>query len=124
MSSSKLSSRGTSRSVASVLKVMGIAILVIGLVLVFTGCGDKAGLVGKWTSAAQEENIEFTTDGKMIVTNLDGSEPMELTYKAEGSKLTVGIMGMESTVDFTLSGDKLTVNDPETGDPVDYTRVK
>ena len=63
MSSSFFSRRGTSRSLASALKVVGIAVLVIGLVLVFTGCG-KASVVGKWNNAEQG-TMEFTSDGKL-----------------------------------------------------------
>ncbi len=124
MSFSFFSSRGTSRSFASVLKVVGIAILVIGVVLAFGGCGGKASIVGKWHSASEAETIQFTDDGKMIVTSDSGDAPDEYTYKVDGSKLTVSFMGQSATTDFTLAGGKLTVTNLDTGEPVTYDQVK
>lgn len=123
MSSSFFSSRGTSRSIASVLKVVGIAILVIGLVLVFTGCGGKAGIVGKWHSDGEADTVEFTSDGKMTVTPDSGEGALDLTYKVEGSKITISAMGIDQISEFTIDGDTMTVS-PEGDAQMVYKRVK
>ena len=123
MSSSFFSSRGTSRSFASVLKVVGIAILVIGVVLAFSGCGSKAGLVGKWTNPNEAGTMEFTSDGKVVMsgTGSDGT----LDYKAEAGKLTLSAAGVEiATVTYKVDGDTLTMDDPEGGDPLTLNRAK
>ena len=125
MSSSFFSSRGTSRSFASVLKVAGIAILVIGLVLVFAGCGGKAGIVGKWTDSSDNSTVEFTSDGKMLVSGPDGAGSVELGDKLAGDKITLTLAGQEmGTVPYKLDGDSLTVDDPQGGAPLSLTRAK
>ena len=122
MSSSFLSRRGTSRSLASVVKVVGIAVLVIGLLLVFSGCG-KASLVGKWNNAEQG-TMEFTSDGKLTLTS-EETGSVELAYKAEEGKMTLNLAGMDmATVDYAIDGDTLTMDDPETGEPLTFQRVK
>jgi uncharacterized lipoprotein YehR (DUF1307 family) len=123
MSSSFFSSRGTSRSIAPVLKLVLIAILVVGLVVAFTGCG-KAGLVGKWTNPKEAGTLEFTSDGKAIFTDTETGN-VELTYKVEGDKMTLSLAGMEmATVTFKVDGDTMTMDDPETGEPMTLERAK
>jgi hypothetical protein len=123
MSFSFFSSRGTSRSFASVLKTVGIAILVIGVVLAFSGCGSKAGIVGKWTNPSEAGTMEFTSDGKMVMSGTTDSDGT-LDYKVAGDKLTLTVLGQEVTVTYKVDGDKLTMNDPETGEPLVLDRAK
>jgi hypothetical protein len=124
MSSSFFSSRGTSRSFASVLRVMGIAVLVIGVVLAFSGCGGKAGLVGKWTNPNEAGTLEFTADGKAIFTDTETGN-VELTYKVAGDKMTLSLAGLEmATVNYKVDGDTMTMDDPETGEPLTLNRAK
>jgi hypothetical protein len=125
MTSSFFSSRGTSRSFASILKVAGIAILVIGVVLAFSGCGGKAGLVGKWHSQHTGEKLEFTAGGKMIVTADDQEGSLEFAYRVDGANITVSLDGTEmGTMPWSIDGDVLTMSDPDAGEPVTYDRAK
>jgi uncharacterized protein (TIGR03066 family) len=124
MSSVFFSQRRASRPAASLLKVVGIAILVIGLLFVFSGCG-KASLVGKWHSAGTGETLEFTSGGKMLVTSDTQEGSVELTYKVDGNKVAVSLAGVEMvTAAYSIDGDTLTMDDPDTGKPETYDRVK
>jgi uncharacterized protein (TIGR03066 family) len=54
---------------------------------------DAKKLVGKWERKdppkGQGEVMEFTKDGKLIVTSEKKGETIEATYKIEGDKLTL-----------------------------------
>jgi hypothetical protein len=124
MSSSLLSQRRASRSVRRIITAAGIAVLVIGLMLAFGGCG-KSSLVGKWYSSGTGEELEFTSDGKMIVTSDAQDMIYELDYKVEGSDVVVSVDGQDvATSAYTLDGDVMTLVDPDTGQPETYARVK
>jgi uncharacterized protein YkuJ len=125
MTSSFFCSRGTSRSFVSVLRILGIVILMTGLVIVFSGCGAKAGLVGKWHSQETGETLEFTAEGKIIVTADYQEGSLELTYTADGANVTFSVDGTElATVPWSIDGDVLTTADPDAGESVTYDRVK
>lgn len=150
MSSSFFSQRRTSPSVASILKVVMIAVLVISLILVFGvvvgGCAEpehaaednapdppvqvtqtlSSALVGKWHSVKFADTMEFTADGKYTMTADAGSPDDPAagtgTYKVDGWNLTITVSGGESaTIPFTISGDTLTLEDKT---PLVYIRVK
>jgi hypothetical protein len=112
-----------SHSLKGVLRVMGIAVLILGLVLIFSGCGGGSGsIVGKWSNAERGETIEFTSDGRMLVDS-DAEGSFEFTYKIDGNSLVLGMEGFEATTPtaFSLDGDTLTVTDPDKG-PMVYKR--
>lgn len=88
-----------------------------------TGAVDDS-LVGKWTSAALAETIEFTADGDMIVSS-EGEDDIAFTYTVDEGVITLGMEGTADTTSFsyTVDGDVLTIEDPEMG-PISYDRVK
>jgi hypothetical protein len=81
-------------------------------------------LVGKWTSAALAETIEFTADGDMIVSS-EGEDDIDFTYTVDEGVITLGMEGTADTTSFsyTVDGDVLTIEDPDMG-PTSYDRVK
>jgi hypothetical protein len=83
---------------------------------------DQA-LVGKWFSKETGETIEFTTDGKMLVTSDAQEGVVELTYSADGTTVTVNDGANEFPAAYSIAGDTLTMTDPEVGSPVTYQRV-
>ena len=116
-----MSSSFSQKRWASVLAVAGLVVLVLALALGTVACG-KASLVGKWYDAENDATIEFTSDGKVISDEFGGMEP---DYKAEGGNITITVAGLDVAVmEYTLDGDTLTINDPETGEPATLTRVK
>jgi uncharacterized lipoprotein YehR (DUF1307 family) len=102
-------------SKSAVFKVMGIAILVIGILLVFSACGGGNGLVGKWANPTEGESIEFTSDGKAI------SNGDEAPYKTEGDQLTLTVQGVDMTFTYVVKDDTLTLT--IMGQSMTYTRV-
>jgi hypothetical protein len=120
MSSSFFSRRRASRSVASVLAVVAVAVLVLTVIFA-VGC-SKPGLVGTWYSADEDVTIEFRSDGKVISDQFEGVVP---DYKAEKGKITITVAGLEAaSLDYTLNGDTLIMTDPDTGEPATFTRQK
>jgi len=127
-----------------------VVALALGLALGLAGCGDKDSetettgsvvttatggsdttgatgtdnaLIGKWHSDAMGETIEFTADGKMIVSP-QGEEDMIFSYSAEAGTITLTLEATEGsgTVPYSIDGDTLTIEDPEAG-PTAYTRA-
>ncbi len=85
---------------------------------------DEA-LVGKWHSTQTGETLEFTADGKMIVTAADGATaPIEFTYKVQGANVIYGPAGFEQTSPYSIDGDVLTMVNPDVGGPVTLDRVQ
>ena len=121
MMSSFFSRQRASRSTTCVLTVVGIAMLVIVLALAVVACG-KASIVGKWYLAEEDVTIEFTSDGTVISDEFGGAQP---DYTLEGGKIILKVAGMEvATMGYTLDGDTLTIDDPDTGEPGTFVRVK
>jgi hypothetical protein len=119
--SSLFSRQRASRSTTSILTVVGIALLVIVLALAVVACG-KATIVGKWYLAAEDVNIEFTSDGKVISDEFGGAQP---DYVLDGNQIILKVAGMEvASMGYTLDGDTLTIDDPDTGEPGTFVRVK
>ncbi len=85
---------------------------------------SEGALVGKWQSQTLGETIEFTTDGKMIVSK-EGETDIIFSYAAEGGMLTLTLEATagEASVAYTIEGDTLTIEDPEMG-PTPYSRVQ
>ncbi len=89
-----------------------------------TGAVDTA-LLGKWHCEQTGETLEFTSDGKMVVTSDTGGDTVEFTYTVEGTDVVYGIAGLEMiTAPYTIDGDVLTIVNPDVGGPVTCDRVK
>jgi hypothetical protein len=117
------SQRGSSRAIASTIKVVGLAVLIIGLLLVFAGCGGGSSLVGTWTNAAEGETMVFQDNGTMTLTS-GSSGSVEMTYETKDGNLLLGIEGVTDkvTVGYSLDGDKLSLTSE--GETRVYDRVK
>ena len=95
---------------------------------------DAKKLVGKWEPKDAKEGrtfvIEFTKDGKMVITGTrDGKESkLEGTYKLEGNKLTtttkVGDMERSRTLTVSKLTDAEFVGSDEKGMESSFVRAK
>lgn len=123
MQFSYFSKQRSPRSVSSALTLAVIVAVVIGLMLVALGCGDKPGLVGKW----ELEGMiwEFTADGKVLGIP-DVPQDVEVTYVLQGDLITMSAMGQEAfSAKFAVDGDTLKLINPEDPDEVETAhRVK
>ena len=89
-----------------------------------TGAVDTA-LLGKWHSEQTGETLEFTSDGKMVITADTGEGTVEFTYTVEGANVVYGLPGLEMiTAPYSIDGDVLTIFNPDVGGPVTCDRVK
>jgi hypothetical protein len=82
--------------------------------------GDNP-LLGKWTSEALGDTLEFFADGSMTVTNASG--PATFSYEMQGSNLVLGMPGGQILFTFVLDGDTLTLTVVDTGEIRVMTRV-
>jgi hypothetical protein len=86
------------------------------------GTIDQA-LVGKWYLEATAETLEFTADGRMVVTSDVEEGTVEYTYTADGSTAVI-IDGMDRfTRTYSIDGKALTMTDSAVDEPVTYKRV-
>ena len=84
-----------------------------------------AALLGKWHSDQTGETLEFTSDGKMVITSDTEEGTVEFTYTVEGANVVYGIPGLEMiTAPYSIDGDVLTIVNPDVGGPVTCDRVK
>jgi hypothetical protein len=100
------------------LKNMGLAAGLAGLIAVVGGCKQKASLVGKWQNFDGQEEVEFRADGKF--TQHSGFITSEGSYAIEPDGLVTfhfsdGIATMLSSLTrkISVSGDVLTMTTGE-----------
>jgi hypothetical protein len=84
--------------------------LLIVLAIVVAGCGGDEGddaLIGVWTDPSGVMEIEFTSDGTLIMRAMDQEE--QATYTAEDGKLSSPDpeTGEVSEVEYKIDGDTL-----------------
>jgi hypothetical protein len=107
-----------------IVRAVGIAILMIGLVFALGGCGgdDAGSLVGKWSNEQQEQTIEFKSDGTMSLAS-DGYT-MKFTYQIDGNTVHLVMEGGQAAEDmsYALDGDTLTLTSEEQS--LTYNRVE
>jgi hypothetical protein len=120
MHCSYFSKRRSPRSLSSVLTLAVVVAVVIGLMLVALGCGDKPGLVGKW--ALGGDVWEFTSEGTVLGIS-DVPAGVEVTYVVEGDVLTISALGQEVlSAKFSVEGDTLELINPEDPSEVETAR--
>jgi hypothetical protein len=89
-----------------------------------TGAVDTA-LLGQWYCEQTDETLEFTSDGKMMITGDAAEGTVEFTYTVEGANVVYGLPGVEMiTAPYSINGDVLTIVNPDVGGPVTCDRVK
>ena len=89
-----------------------------------TGAVDTA-LLGKWHCEQTGQTLEFTSEGKMIITSDAEEGTVEFTYKVEGVNVVYGLPAVEMlTAPYSIHGDVLTIVNPDVGGPVTCDRVK
>ena len=101
---------------------------------------NEGSIAGTWERVAQEgypdghpgnvpQHLTFYEDGRMTLTTWTDGEPSEheMTYRLEGDRL-VQAMGTGAAVARTsrweLAGDRLVIEQPETGERDVYRRVR
>lgn len=96
-------------SKAGLFKVVGIAVLLIGIVLAVGACGGgEDSIVGTWASDDGAETVTINDDGTMSVD--DGSTTYEFTYEDKDGGLVLSMAGIEAgTIQYKLDGDTLTL---------------
>ena len=99
-------------------------LLALCFCLTLTGCGgggnngaatgnDAAALVGTWAMYDGTEMV-FNEDGTLVVGQLFG--PARGTWRTEGNRLFLDGDRGPLTSNFEVSGDTLTITDPDTGE--------
>lgn len=111
------------------------------------GCAHKNTLVGRWQGTppggATDSTFEFTQGGREAITSRTTSAGGAVditaagTYKVDGANLTQTLTTMTlrghpmvipphpaRPAPFTLGGDRLTLTNPGTGEPLTLTRVR
>ena len=92
-------------------------LLLVGLIATLAGCGGKAALIGRWEEEGSgNEFLEFFRDGTV---NFDG---IKAEWKVEKNRLTFTVLGMMETVDYKVSGSRLTLSDD--GESSSFRKVK
>ena len=120
MHSSYFSRQRSPRSISSALTLVVVVAVVIGLMLVALGCGDKPGLVGKWEFEGMV--WEFTSEGTVLGIS-DVPQGVEVTYVVEGDVLTLSALGQEViSAKFEVDGDTLKLINPD--DPSEIETAK
>lgn len=92
--------------------------LVFGLAaLLISACGvvGRNALIGKWVESKSGMSLEFTTDGRMRQLNPTQGVTTEIPYQFLNDtsfvlKTAAASGGQDANVDFTISGDVLTLN--------------
>ena len=69
------------------IKLVMAMVLAVAMMVLATGCGADALLVGEWTDATEQMKMQFDKDGNVIVTAY--GIPLPATYVYEGGTLTV-----------------------------------
>lgn len=81
---------------------------------VLSSCGSEKGIEGIWKGVfeGQEGVIELSKDGtgKIYMDTELGKFFMGMEWKTEGNKFIVTIQGEESSTEYKLDGDKLTMD--------------
>ena len=100
-----------------------IGLTLMTLFMAIVACGGGNSIVGKWSQPGGSLVTEFTSDGKIILS--ESGQAITGTYTLKGNLLTgtIAEMGAPVTVTYSISGDKLTIIDPS-GESIEYTRVK
>lgn len=97
-----------------------VAVLVGTLLL--AACGSSNALVGRWQDDDSPTVVEFTNDGKLIVSESGFSA--EGTYEiVDASHVTLYAQGESVSAEYSISGDTLTLIS-EAGDTEVMTRIK
>jgi len=58
-------------------------------------------------------DLEFTSDGKMVITSDTGEDTVEFTYTVEGTDVVYGIQGRNDHRPYSIDGDVLTIVNPD-----------
>ena len=95
-------------------KVIALAIVVVMALAVLASCGSEKGIEGIWKGnfEGEEAVIELAKDGtgKVYVDSELGKFFMPIEWKTEGKNFTISLQGEESTTEYELDGDKLTMD--------------
>jgi hypothetical protein len=90
--------------------------IITSLLLSACAIGARNALIGKWTSAQDSATYEFTTDGRLRMSNPAQGGTQELNFRFLNDTtieiLAPGSAGQNSTIPFSIAGDKLTLNLP------------
>lgn len=90
--------------------------IIASLLLSACAIGARNALIGKWSSAEDGATYEFTADGRLRMANPAQGGTQELNFRfVDDTKIAIiapGAAGQDSTIPFTIVGDKLTLNLP------------
>ena len=107
------------KAAVSVLVVLSL----VGLVACGGGGGDGSAIVGKWEGDMEGMAgvFEFTSDNKLIMTVEAVGASLEGTYRVDGDKLIMSLMGEDNEATYKIDGNTLTITD-EDDESVTLTR--
>lgn len=105
-------------------------VLIVSTVLLLVAIGGALGcagqhesLVGTWTSAKEDETLDFRADGTLYFTRADGQVDT-LRWQSDESHLAIGVQGGGTeTLGYSLKHGVLTLTFPGEK-PAAYTRVE
>lgn len=100
-------------------KLVGIAILLLGVVLAFSACGGGDDVTGTWKG---DDGItyEFKDDGT-VALQMEGLGDFSAEYEVSGGNITIDMMGEKVTAPYKIDGNTMTIT-PEGEAQVVLTR--
>lgn len=99
-------------------KLVGIAILLVGVVLAFSACGGDD-ITGKWIGD-DGVTYDFKGDGTVALV-MEGLGELSADYEISGGNITLDMMGEKVTAPYKIDGNKMTIS-PEGEAEVVLTR--
>lgn len=112
----------TAGNTASIAQVLIVAAILVGIILVFAGCGG-GGLQGTWVNQEKGETVVITGDTITVTSDSTGTTgTLEFNYTVDGNTLTLSMEGVadKMAATYKLDGDTLTMS--ANGEDTVYTR--
>ena len=100
-------------------KLVGIAVLLVGIVLAFSACGGGDDITGIW-KGDDGMTYDFKDDGTLGLV-MEGLGEFSADYEVSDGKITIDMMGEKVTAPYKLDGNTMTIT-PEGEAQVVLTR--
>ena len=90
-------------------KIICLAVVLVMLLSVLTGCGASEKPEGEYYSADLGFSVIFEEDNKLTISYGIG-DPMVLTYLISGDEITMTYAGETETVPFSFDGETVSID--------------